>query len=182
MARVIIIGDGPAGLAAALFLAKSGQETVVFAQDETLMHHAELHNYLGVPEIAGSEFQAIARRQVADVGAQMRDAEVASAAVAESGVEVVVDDAVERADYLIVAGGKSSQALAVGLGAEERDGAIVVDREARTSVDRVYAAGHLVRPERSQAIISAGSGAVAALDILSREAGKDVHDWDTPEG
>jgi hypothetical protein len=34
--------------------------------------------------------------------------------------------------------------------------------------------------ERSQAIISAGDGARAALDILSREAGKDVRDWDSP--
>jgi hypothetical protein len=33
---------------------------------------------------------------------------------------------------------------------------------------------------RSQAIISAGAGAVAAVDILAREEGKDVQDWDTP--
>jgi thioredoxin reductase (NADPH) len=38
----------------------------------------------------------------------------------------------------------------------------------------------VARPDRSQAIISAGAGAVAALDILSREAGRDVHDWDSP--
>jgi thioredoxin reductase (NADPH) len=37
-----------------------------------------------------------------------------------------------------------------------------------------------VRPKRSQAIISAGAGAVAALDILAREEGKDIQDWDTP--
>jgi thioredoxin reductase (NADPH) len=47
-------------------------------------------------------------------------------------------------------------------------------------VDRVYAAGRIARQHRSQAIISAGAGAVAALDILSREAGEEVHDWDSP--
>ena len=47
-------------------------------------------------------------------------------------------------------------------------------------LDRAYAIGRLVRPERSQAIISACAGATAALEILSREAGTDVHDWDTP--
>jgi thioredoxin reductase (NADPH) len=27
-------------------------------------------------------------------------------------------------------------------------------------------------------MISAGAGATAAIDILSREAGREVHDWD----
>jgi thioredoxin reductase (NADPH) len=55
------------------------------------------------------------------------------------------------------------------------------DRHYRTAVDRVYAVGRLALPNRSQAIISAGAGAIAALDVLSREAGKDVHDWESPE-
>jgi thioredoxin reductase len=46
-------------------------------------------------------------------------------------------------------------------------------------MDRVYAVGRSARPERSQAIISAGAGATAALDILAREAGKNVTDWDS---
>lgn len=56
----------------------------------------------------------------------------------------------------------------------------MADAEYRTERDRVDALGRLVRPERSQAIISAGTGAVATLDILSREEGGDVHDRDTP--
>jgi thioredoxin reductase len=59
-------------------------------------------------------------------------------------------------------------------------GAILTDAEGRSSEPRVYVIGRSARPGRSQAIISAGDGARAALDILSREAGKDVHDWDTP--
>jgi thioredoxin reductase (NADPH) len=84
------------------------------------------------------------------------------------------------ADYLVLAAGKPGQRLAEQLGVEQGERGVRVDAEGRTSVDRVYAAGRLVRPERSQAIISAGDGARAALDILSREAGKDVHDWDSP--
>ena len=49
MTKAIVIGDGPAGLSAALFLAKNGVETTVFGQDNTAMHYAELHNYLGIP-------------------------------------------------------------------------------------------------------------------------------------
>ena len=38
--------------------------------------------------------------------------------------------------------------------------------------------GWLTRGQRTQAIISAGEGAAAALSILSTEAGRDVHDFD----
>lgn len=181
MARIAVVGDGPAGLSAALFLAKDGQDTVVYAQDDTLMHHAQLHNYLGAPDISGSAFQEVARRQVTEAGAQIRDVEVLGAAANSDGLDLRTPDGDEPVDYLIIAGGKSAQSLAASLGAQRADdGAIVVDQDSRTSVDRVYAAGHLVRPARSQAVISAGAGAAAALDILSREAGRDVHDWDSP--
>ena len=55
-----------------------------------------------------------------------------------------------------------------------------MNNDGRSSDSRVYVVGRSARPARSQAIISAGAGAAAALDILSREAGKDIHDWDTP--
>lgn len=181
MARIAIVGDGPAGLSAALFLAKNGHDTHVVGGDDTLMHHAMLHNYLGVPDTAGSDFQEVARRQVTEAGATLLDAEVTT--IVRDGETFTLElDRGEplTADHVVIAGGKGSRALAEALGAEVRDGAVVVDGDARTSVDRVYAAGHLVRPERSQAITSAGLGAAAAVDILSREAGSDVHDWDTP--
>jgi thioredoxin reductase (NADPH) len=44
----------------------------------------------------------------------------------------------------------------------------------------VYAVGRQVRPDRSQAIISAGDGAAAAIDILSTVRGESVQDWDSP--
>ena len=182
MARIVIVGDGPAGLSAALFLAKNSHDTVVYGQDRTLMHYAELHNYLGVPNVAGSELQRIAREQVTESGAELRDTEVASVTATADGFVVTTEDGEDRADYVVLAGGRSSKALADALGATERsDGGVLVDGNGRTSVERLYAAGHLVRPERSQAIISAGAGAAAALDVLSREAGKDVHDWDSPK-
>ncbi len=182
MATTAIIGDGPAGLSAALLLAKNGQRTIVYAQDDTLMHKAQLHNYLGIDDVSGTAFQGTAQRQARAVGAELRDEAVES--LGAEGDEFVLRtvEGEQRADAVIVAGGRASRRLATGLGAQESDGAIVVDAEQRTTVPGLYAAGHVVRPERSQAIISAGAGAVAALDILSREAGKDVHDWDVPQG
>lgn len=181
MARIAIVGDGPAGLSAGLFLARNGHEAVVYGTDDTAMHHAYLHNYLGVPDVDGSAFQAVARRQAVDAGVDLRDAEVTEITPGEHGTFVVATaDGSLSADYVLLAGGKASQRLASALGAPPEDGHVPVDTEQRTVVPRLYAAGRVVRPERSQAIVSAGAGAVAALDILSREAGRDVHDWDTP--
>ena len=64
MARVAVVGDGPGGLSAALFLARGGHEVSVFGMDGTAMHYALLHNYLGFPEIAGSDFEVVARSQL----------------------------------------------------------------------------------------------------------------------
>ena len=179
MARVTIIGDGPGGLSAALFLAKNGQDVKVFGQDETAMNYAYLYNYLGIPEIGGTEFQQIAKDQVKSQGAEIIDQEVTSVAV-DVAITVITGSGSHESDYLILTEGKSPD-LARSLGVDsDDDGAIVVDQNYQSSLDRVYVVGRSVRPRRSQAIISAGAGAVAALDILAREQGKDVQDWDTP--
>ncbi len=73
MAKVIIIGDGPGGLSAALFLAKLEMGVTVFGVDKTAMHAAMLYNYLGIPEMTGSEFQKIARQQVIGFGADLQN-------------------------------------------------------------------------------------------------------------
>lgn len=181
MARVVVVGDGPAGLSAALFLAKNGREVVVFGEDETAMHYAYLYNYLGIEEVAGTELQRVARGQVEHFGGDLREGKVTSIRRGDPVFVVETDGgAEEQADYVVLAGARQSLSLAQNLGADVRDGAVVVDSNHLTSLDRLYAAGRVVRPHRSQAIISAGAGATAALDILAREAGKDVHDWDTP--
>lgn len=179
MAKVIIVGDGPGGLSAALFLAKNGHEVTVYGKDKTAMHYAEIHNYLGIPEIAGTEFQRIAREQVAGFGASLVDDEVTGVKVGDR-IEVTTSGETAEGDYLILTEGKNPVlAASLGLVPEEGAGA-PVDSAYRSKLDRVYVVGRSVRPTRSQAIISAGAGAVAALDILAREEGKDVQDWDTP--
>lgn len=182
MAAITIVGDGPAGLSAALFLAKNDHDVVVYGQDETAVHYAHLHNYLGAPDVVGSEFQQRARDQVRGHGADLVDARVSAIDRDGDGFVVSTEDGAERAsDHVIVAGAKPSRSLLEGLGAEIGDGAPVVDEHYRTTVGGVYAVGRVARPHRSQAIISAGAGAVAALDIMSRLAGQDVTDWDTPD-
>lgn len=177
---MIIVGDGPGGLSAALFLAKNGQDVTVFGTDSTAMHHAFLYNYLGIPAIAGTDFQRIAKRQAAEMGAQIVEANVTSVARGEAGFTVELEGGDSRScDYLILSEGKKPD-LALALGLEETEDGVEHDREFATSTRGVYVIGRAARRNRSQAIISAGAGATAALDILSAIAGKNVQDWDTP--
>lgn len=177
---VVIVGDGPGGLSAALFLAKNGLSTVVYGQDKTAMHWALVRNYLGVNEIHGSEFQKLARQQVGRWGALLQDRHVDAVARNGAGFTVTLEGGEQvSARYVILSEGKSPK-LAQELGASFDGQRVVTDKNNLTSVPGVYAVGRSARPGRSQAIISAGDGAVAALDILSREKGQDFSDWDSP--
>jgi thioredoxin reductase len=181
MPDVIVIGDGPGGLSAALFLAKNKVDVVVFGQDKTAMNYALLRNYLGIPEITGTEFQRIARKQVAELGARLRGDAVAAIAAAGDGWTVTLEGGERQtARYLVLSEGKGPRlAKQLGLEFDESTG-ITTDRNARSSLDGVYIVGRSARPGRSQAIISAGDGAAAAIDILSRIKGENFVDWDEP--
>jgi thioredoxin reductase (NADPH) len=177
---VVIVGDGPGGLSAALFLAKNGLSAVVYGQDKTAMHWAQLRNYLGVNEIHGSEFQKLAREQAVRWGALLRDHHVTAVSRSGTSFTVTLEGGEQvSARYVILSEGKSPR-LAQELGADFDGPRVVTDKNNQTSVPGVYAVGRSARPGRSQAIISAGDGAVAAVDILSREKGQDFSDWDSP--
>lgn len=181
MLDVIIIGDGPAGLSAALFLAKNGQQVIVFGLDKTSMHRAMLYNYLGIPEITGSDFQRLAREQVQKFGAEIRAEEVSSIEPGGAGFTVTTAEGESyESKFLILAEGKGLK-LAKGLELSISDAGVEVDPNYRTSIEGLYAIGRSTRIHRSQAIISAGSGALAALDILSTVKGKAFYDFDSVE-
>jgi thioredoxin reductase len=181
MSDVIVIGDGPGGLSAALFLAKNQLNVVVFGQDKTAMNYALVKNYLGIPEILGTEFQRIARDQAKSHGAVLRDQAVETIAATSGGFQVTLAGGEQlTARYLVLSEGKGPRlAKQLGLAFDEANG-IATDRNARSSLDGVYIVGRSARPGRSQAIISAGDGAAAAIDILSREKAENFVDWDEP--
>jgi thioredoxin reductase len=183
MPDVIVIGDGPGGLSAALYLAKNQLDVVVFGQDKTAMNYALVRNYLGISEILGSEFQRIARKQVSDLGAKLRGdrVEAVAAAAGDGGWTVTLEGGESlTAKYLVLSEGKGPRlAKQIGLVFDEATG-IPTDRNARTNLPGVYIVGRSARPGRSQAIISAGDGAAAAIDILSIVKGESFVDWDEP--
>lgn len=195
MTDVIVVGDGPTGLSAALLLSKNGLSVEVFGENHTRIHSAYLYNYPGIREIDGSEFISIIREQCTDYGTALHDGRIVSVTDLEDGFRVsTVEGRTERAAYLVLAVGKQ-RTLAESLGLEFRQdectdsdtlrgvlqsGSIKVDRNGRTSVDDVYAGGWATDNEKVQAAIAVGDGVRIAMDIISREAREPVRDFDVP--
>jgi len=181
MATVAVVGGGPAGLSAALFTAKNDLDTVLFDTDGTWMHKAHLFNYLGIESEDGTAFVENAREQVDSFGVDRhQDEKVTAVEGAGEGFTITTEDETYDADYVVLATG-AKRDLAEELGCAFTDEDIVdVDVTTETSVADAYATGAMVRAEEWQAVISAGDGAAAALNILSKEKGEHFHDFDTP--
>ena len=97
----------------------------------------------------------------------------------DAGFEVTLEGGEKTTGRYVVLSEGQQPRLAQQLGLEhDEENGIQTDRNSRASVDGIYIVGRSSRPGRSQAIISAGDGAAAAVDILSREAGKNYCDWD----
>jgi thioredoxin reductase len=145
------------------------------------MRWALLKDCLGIPEMLGSEFQAIARKQVESFGGKLREGRIETVTRTRDGYEATTDDGEKLvARHVILSEGKGPRlAKQLGLVFDEARG-IATDRNGKTELDGVYVVGRSARPGRSQAIISAGDGAASAIDILSRVRGQDVADWDEP--
>jgi thioredoxin reductase len=178
-ADVLVVGGGPAGLSASLFARKNGLETICFDTDGTWMHKAHLFNYLGVDSVDGSAFMAAARSQVDSFGVERVEAEVTDVTETDDGFAVEADGEEYTGSYVVLATG-ANRDLAESLGCAFDDDVVDVDVTMETSVENAYATGAMVRAEEWQAIISAGDGAAAALNILSEEKGEHYHDFDVP--
>ncbi|WP_262176738.1 FAD-dependent oxidoreductase [Haloarcula laminariae] len=179
MTDVVVVGGGPAGLSAALFTEKNGLDTVVYDTDETWMHKAHLFNYLGIDSMDGSEFVEASREQVEGFGVDLAESEVTGVEQGADGFTVTTEDDEVSATYLVLATG-ADRSLAEALGCEFDGDLVDVNLSMETSVEDAYATGAMVRDQEWQAVISAGDGGAAALDILSKEEGEHFHDFDVP--
>jgi len=179
MAVVVVIGGGPAGYSAALFTAKAKLDTVLFDTNETKMHSAYLYNYLGIQGILGTDFMKIARTQIERFGAKVRNEKVSN--IERKGQRFLIgtpSGTREEAKYIVIATGLDDSLLKQ-LGVQYDGDVVKVDRHGQTTAENIYAAGWVTR-SKSQAIISAGDGAAAAIHLIAKELGKPYKDFDVP--
>ena len=77
MKDAIIIGAGPAGISASLYIKRAGLEVMVLYKDDgTLEKVHQIDNYYGTPEISGKDLAYIGRKQASDLGVDIRNEEV----------------------------------------------------------------------------------------------------------
>ncbi len=181
MSKILIVGDGPAGLSAALLLAKKDEEAHVFGKNTTKMHQAYLYNYPGIKQLDGTEFIETTREQCRYFDAEFHDTKITGFERKGDGFAISDEDGHQyEGDYLIIATGHFMRKHPSELGVEADDsGRILIDDHARTNVDGIYAAGVVTRTKKIQVAVSVGQGTAAALDIVDREQDGMPHDFDT---
>ncbi len=120
--NVIIIGSGPAGLTAAVYIGRAGLSPLVIAGATwggQLMLTTEVDNFPGFSKgITGPELMAEMRAQAERFGTSIVDGNVTSVDFSKQPFTVRTDDAAYTADCVIVATGAS--ALWLGLESEQR--------------------------------------------------------------
>jgi thioredoxin reductase (NADPH) len=122
MARLIIIGSGPAGLTSAIYAARADLAPVVFAgglAGGQLMITTDVENYPGFPGgIMGPELMDLFRAQAERFGAAIHNVDVTRVEFAKRPLRVWVDEVEHHAEAVIVATGAS--AIWLGVPGEEK--------------------------------------------------------------
>ena len=121
MENVIIIGGGPAGLSAAIYLARADLKPLVFAGSPPggqLTLTSEVENYPGFESILGSELIEKMRNQAKKFGAKIIDENVLKVDFAESSNKIYTTEKTYESKSIIIATG--AKAIWLNLPSETR--------------------------------------------------------------
>jgi thioredoxin reductase (NADPH) len=121
MEKVVIIGGGPAGLSAAIYLGRSGLSPLVFAGSPPggqLMLTSEVENYPGYESILGPQLVEKMRAQASRFGAKIIDHNITKVDLSQSPFLVYSQDKEIKTQSLIIATG--AKALWLNIPGEER--------------------------------------------------------------
>ncbi|SER67079.1 FAD-dependent oxidoreductase [Natrinema salaciae] len=192
MRDLCIVGGGVAGLAAAIFTARAGLDTLVVDGGESILaRNASLENYPGFPDgVDARQYLQLTREQARNAGAEFELGRVTRA-------EPVTEAALEEGFVLETEGGEPLEArrviaaswpnsdylepLDVGRMQRGNKHFVSVDEGGRTAVDGVYAAGRIA-DEPHQTVVAAGHGAKVALAVVYDSEVPFYQDWIVPEG
>jgi thioredoxin reductase (NADPH) len=119
--RVIVVGSGPAGCTAAIYLSRANLAPLVLEGLQPggqLTITTEVENYPGFPDgILGPKLMDLMRQQAERFGAVFRMEEVASVQLRTHPFEITTDQHIYECDALIIAAGAS--AMQLGLPSEK---------------------------------------------------------------
>jgi thioredoxin reductase (NADPH) len=169
---VAVIGSGPAGASAAIFLAKAGQKTLMFDNGLSVTRRALIKNHYGAPEITGPALVDLGKEQAAKLGAEIVEATVHNITKGTGVFVLETDHGTYEAKQVILAMGLYTElAERIGVrtkpGTEPRIKTIVdVTAEGKTSIEGIWACGTIAGVSM-HTIITAGDGAKVAINLLS---------------
>lgn len=180
MYNVAVVGGGPAGGSAAVFLAKAGLKTLVLDNDKGQTRRAWMENHYGFDEgISGPDLVDAGQRQAEKLGAEWVKGQVVTVQESGEGFTLTTEDGREfKAEQVLLATGANLK-LAEALGLEFTEGreqpwfarVLKVDAEGRTSKPGIWAAG-IIAGVSAHTIITAGHGAQVAVGVISERLGK----------
>ena len=171
--EVAVVGGGASGLAAAVFTARYGLDTVVLDRGASAIRRCyAVENYLGFLGIDPESFLALARGHIRYEGGEVVDRQVRRVEREDGAFHVRTDGDAGAdlcADYVVAATAYDADYLA-GLrdGEFHDEGDHPVDADeatGRTDVDGLYVAGWLSGGPH-QVLISAGHGARVAKALV----------------
>ena len=98
----IIIGSGPAGITASLYMIRAGLKVLIISKNQSALDKAEkIENYYGFENgISGKELKDIGIKQAQNLGVEFLEKEVTSIKYSENGYEVIVANQGINEQYL----------------------------------------------------------------------------------
>lgn len=115
MYDVIIIGAGPAGLSAAIYLVRKKMKTLVLTEDfgGQTAKSSEVENYLGFTKLSGADLTEKFVEHAENIGVETKTEIVKSVIKITEGFEIKTADETYQTKSIIIASGKTPRKLGI---------------------------------------------------------------------